>query len=73
MIAPPLVTRPVAPARAVAAKAPPDDAVAKQQTEFDRLMQLRTEQEREANAIREFGLAQQKKENDFLMEMIRMI
>jgi hypothetical protein len=25
------------------------------------MMQLRTEQEREANAIREFGLAQQKK------------
>jgi hypothetical protein len=73
MIAPPLVTRPIAPARTAAVKAPPDDAVAKQQTEFDRLMQLRTEQEREANAIREFGLAQQKKENDFLMEMIRMI
>ena len=27
----------------------------------------------EVNAIREFGLAQQKKENDFLQEFIRMI
>jgi len=54
-------------------KTPADDEVAKQQQAFDQLMQLRTEQEREANAIREFGLAQQKKENDFLEEMIRMI
>ena len=54
-------------------KTPADDEVAKQQQAFDRMMQLRTEQEREANAIREFGLAQQKKENDFLEEMIRMI
>jgi hypothetical protein len=54
-------------------KTPADDEVAKQQQAFDRMMQLRTEQEREANAIREFGLAQQKKENDFLQEFIRMI
>jgi hypothetical protein len=54
-------------------KTPADDEVAKQQQAFDRMMQLRTEQEREANAIREFGIAQQKKENDFLMEFIRMI
>jgi hypothetical protein len=54
-------------------KTPADDEVAKQQQAFDRMMQLRTEQEREANAIREFGLAQQKKENDFMEEMIRMI
>lgn len=98
MIAPPLITRPVAPrspapARAEAAlearidatvdaalaealakvKTPADDEVAKQQAAFDRMMQLRTEQEREANAIREFGIAQQKKENDFLSEFIRMI
>ena len=50
-----------------------EDAVAKQQAAFDQMMQLRTEQEREANAIREFGLAQQKKENDFLTEYIPMI
>jgi hypothetical protein len=37
------------------------------------MMQMRTEMEREANAIREFGIAQQKKENDFLSEYIRMI
>ena len=54
-------------------KTPADDELAKQQQAFDRMMQLRTEQEREANAIREFGLAQQKKENDFLAEFIRMI
>jgi hypothetical protein len=54
-------------------KTPADDEVAKQQQAFDRMMQLRTEQEREANAIREFGLAQQKKENDFMEEFIRMI
>lgn len=54
-------------------KTPADDEVAKQQAAFDQMMQLRTEQEREANAIREFGLAQQKKENDFMEEMIRMI
>jgi hypothetical protein len=54
-------------------KTPADDELAKQQQAFDRMMQLRTEQEREANAIREFGMAQQKKENDFLTEYIRMI
>lgn len=54
-------------------KTPADDELAKQQQAFDRMMQLRTEQEREANAIREFGIAQQKKENDFLTEFIRMI
>ena len=54
-------------------KTPADDALAKQQQAFDRMMQFRTEQEREANAIREFGMAQQKKENDFLTEFIRMI
>jgi hypothetical protein len=54
-------------------KTPADDALAKQQQAFDQMMQLRTEQEREANAIREFGIAQQKKENDFLTEYIRMI
>jgi hypothetical protein len=54
-------------------KTPADDEIAKQQQAFDRMMQLRTEQEREVNAIREFGLAQQKKENDFLQEFIRMI
>ena len=52
---------------------PADDALAKQQQAFDQMMQVRTEQEREANAIREFGMAQQKKENDFLTEFIRMI
>jgi hypothetical protein len=52
---------------------PEDGELAKQQQTFDRLMQLRTENEREANAIREFGLAQAKKENDFLTEFIRMI
>jgi hypothetical protein len=54
-------------------KTPADDEVAKQQAAFDRLMQLRTENEREANAIREFGMAQAKKEADFLQEYIRMI
>ena len=54
-------------------KTPADDEVAKQQQAFDRMMQLRAEQEREANAIREFGIAQQKKENDFMTEFIRMI
>jgi hypothetical protein len=54
-------------------KTPEDDAIAQQQQAFDQMMQLRTEQAREANAIREFGLAQQKKENDFLNEYIRMI
>lgn len=42
-------------------KTPADDEVAKQQQAFDRMMQLRAEQDRETNAIREFGLAQQKK------------
>jgi hypothetical protein len=54
-------------------KTPADDELAKQQQTFDRMMQLRAEQEREANAIREFGMAQQKKENDFMTEFIRMI
>jgi hypothetical protein len=54
-------------------KTPEDDELAKQQQAFDQMMQLRTEQAREANAIREFGIAQQKKENDFLTEFIRMI
>jgi hypothetical protein len=54
-------------------KTPADDEVAKQQQAFDLMMQLRTEQAREVNAIREFGIAQQKKENDFLTEFIRMI
>lgn len=54
-------------------KTPEDDAVAKQQAAFDQMMQQRAENEREANAIREFGMAQQKKENDFLSEFIRMI
>lgn len=54
-------------------KTPEDDALAKQQQAFDQMMQMRTEMEREANAIREFGIAQQKKENDFLNEYIRMI
>jgi hypothetical protein len=54
-------------------KTPADDELVKQQQAFDRMMQLRTEQEREANAIREFGMAQQKKENDFMTEFIRMI
>jgi len=54
-------------------KTPADDALAKQQQAFDQMMQLRTEQQREANAIRDFGLAQQKKENEYLEEFIRMI
>jgi hypothetical protein len=54
-------------------KTPADDELAKQQQAFDQMMQMRTEMEREANAIREFGIAQQKKENDFLNEYIRMI
>jgi hypothetical protein len=52
---------------------PADGELAKQQQAFDRLMQLRTEREREANAIRDFGLEQQKHENAFLEEFIRMI
>jgi hypothetical protein len=54
-------------------KTPADDEVAKQQQAFDQMMQLRVEQAREMNAIREFGIAQQKKENDFLADFIRMI
>ena len=54
-------------------KTPEDDALAQQQQAFDQMMQQRTEMAREANAIREFGIAQQKKENDFLNEYIRMI
>jgi hypothetical protein len=52
---------------------PADSELAKQQQAFDRLMQARTEQLREANAIRDFGLAQMKKENEVLEEFIRMI
>jgi hypothetical protein len=52
---------------------PADAELAKQQAAFDRLMQRRTEQEREMNAIRDFGLAQAKKENEFMEEFIRMI
>ena len=52
---------------------PADSELAKQQQAFDRLMQQRTEQLREANAIRDFGLAQMKKENEVLEEFIRMI
>ena len=52
---------------------PADGELAKQQQAFDRLMQARTEREREMNAIRDFGLEQQKKENAFLEEFIRMI
>lgn len=55
------------------AKAPADDAIVKQQQAFDQMMQARAEQQREMNAIRDFGLAQQKKENDYLTEFIRMI
>ncbi len=54
-------------------KTPADDEIAKQQQAFDRMIKLLAEQEREANAIREFGMAQQKKENDFMTEFIRMI
>jgi hypothetical protein len=54
-------------------KTPEDDAVAKQQAAFDQLMQLRTENEREVNAIREFGIAQAKKEAEFVTDYIRMI
>lgn len=54
-------------------KTPADDEVAKQQQAFDRMMAQRAEQQREANAIRDFGLAQQKKENDYMEEFIRMI
>ncbi len=52
---------------------PADSELAKQQAAFDRLMQRRTEQEREMNALRDFGLAQAKKENEFMEEFIRMI
>ena len=52
---------------------PADAEVAKQQAAFDALMQARSEQEREANAIREFGLEQIKKENAFMEEWIKMI
>jgi hypothetical protein len=84
----PLATRPVssraaAPARPEASsdldealakvKTPADDEIAKQQQAFDRLMMLRTENEREIDAIRAFGLAQAKKEDEFLQAFIRMI
>jgi len=52
---------------------PADSELAQQQQAFDQLMQQRTEQAREANAIRELGMAQAKKENEFLEEFIRMI
>ena len=54
-------------------KTPEDDEVAKQQAAFDKMMQLRAENLREANAIREFGLAQAKKEDEFMTAFIRMI
>jgi hypothetical protein len=54
-------------------KTPEDDAVAQQQAAFDALMQQRAEDLREANAIREFGMAQAKKEDEFLQAFIRMI
>lgn len=54
-------------------KTPADDEIAKQQQAFDRLMMLRTENERELDAIRAFGLAQAKKEDEFLQAYIRMI
>jgi hypothetical protein len=54
-------------------KTPADDEVAKQQQAFDRLMMLRTENQREVDAIRAFGLAQAKKEDEFLQAFIRMI
>ena len=54
-------------------KTPADDEVAKQQQAFDRLMMLRTENQREIDAIRAFGLAQAKKEDEFLQAFIRMI
>ena len=84
----PLATRPVtsragAPAQPEAStdltealakvKTPADDELAKQQQAFDRLMMLRTENEREIDAIRTFGLAQAKKEDEFLQAFIRMI
>jgi hypothetical protein len=84
----PLATRPSAPRASAPAqpeatsdldealakvKTPADDEIAKQQQAFDRLMMLRTENEREVDAIRTFGLAQAKKEDEFLQAFIRMI
>ncbi len=54
-------------------KTPEDDEVAQQQAAFDKMMQQRAENLREANAIREFGLAQAKKEDEFMTAFIRMI
>jgi hypothetical protein len=55
------------------ASTPEDGELAKQQAAFDRLMQQRAEDLREANAIREFGIEQAKHEDEFMKEWIRMI
>jgi hypothetical protein len=55
------------------ASTPEDGELAKQQAAFDRLMQQRAEDLREANAIREFGMEQAKHEDEFMKEWIRMI
>ncbi len=54
-------------------KTPEDDELAQQQAAFDRLMQARAEQLREANAIRDLGMEQMKKENAYMEAFIKMI
>lgn len=74
---PPAATR--APARGSArAPHPPagdagDAALAAQQRDFDRMMRVRAELDRESNALREMALAQAKRDDEEMRAWIRLI
>jgi hypothetical protein len=52
---------------------PADQELAKQQAEFDRMVALKAEQQREANVIRDMALEQLKKDEEVLKKWIEMI
>ncbi len=52
---------------------PADQELAKQQAEFDRMLALKAEQQREANAIRDMAMEQLKKDDEVLKKWIAMI
>jgi hypothetical protein len=52
---------------------PADQALAKQQAAFDRMMALKAEQQREANVIRDMAMEQLKADEEVLKKWIEMI
>ncbi len=55
------------------ASTPEDQALAKQQAQFDQLAALRAEQQREANVIRDMMMTQLKQDEEVLKKWIEMI